>query len=573
MPFDWKTAFSRGAFPLHEADSFGEVVAVSTLVQLKTFLDEVHIKHCLLKPYFETERYPLVESRDLLPSFETELWEYKNLPGFSMVAFQRPMESFNEIFQYDIMHPVAIEGRSGEGASCPLEAQVSQHNLHTLMARLAKRMQEPFRERFQSMDTSLLDYYPAVLPYLLTMDRAQVMALDPSNQFYLAGVFASFPSDIDGELKRFGLRIGKFRLGDHNLYERNRLFVYQFLMELYGFPVASERRTSAALFARRLHKIGEQFMVRVLGQSDRTLTTIWNHGENRYYPQVEKVALTRVDPEQTELVQTLDKAGYFIDRKKLVVILRVHYKQHRFSADNVRQDRALSVADQEIIHPHTGETFGDVNIIRDSSTMILRLNDIVRGEYIGRVVYKRTEIVENTETTEKQLKFLFAWLAKNQRRIIGYSDDFYSNVTRILDRYLHDVDRSNKLLVDLHQEVQAKYAYIRQARQVRYLEDISARHYKGERLTYHQMLQYAVDLLHNLKFDLVNYFDVLVENILHDVQVILDDRYLLRNYVECDESSLSKRGLEIRKNYRKLVSLHDEFRSIRKARSKPRAGA
>lgn len=568
MPFDWTTAFSQGAFPWKGADGFDDIVTVSSLARLKVFLDEVHIKYCLLRPYFETERYPLVESRDLLPSFETELWEYKNLPGFSLVAFQRPMESFNEIFQYDIMHPLSGESGTAEGASCPLEAQVSQHNLHTLMARLAKRLQGPFRERFHNMDTSLLDYYPSLLPYLLTMDRAQVMALDPAGQFYLSGVFASFPSDIDGELKRFGLRIGKFKLGDHHLYERNRLFVYQFLMELYGFPVASERRTSAALFARRLHKVGEQFMVRVLGQSDRTLTTIWNQGENRHYPQVEKVALTRIDPEQTELVQTLDKLGYFVDRKKLVVILRVNYKQHRFSSDNVRQDRALSVADQEIIHPLTGKTFGDVNVIRDSSTMILRLNDIVRGEYVGRVVYKRTEIVENTETTEKQLKFLYAWLAKNQRRIIGYSDDFYASVTRILDSYLRDVDCGGKLLAELHQEVHSKYAYIRQARQVRYLEDISARHYKGERLSYAQMLQAAVDLLHDLKFDLVNYFDVLVENILHDVQRILDDRYLLRSYVECDESGLSKRGLEIRKNYRKLVSLNDEFRSIRKARAK-----
>lgn len=568
MVFDWTTAFSKGVFPRTAAGAFDDAVSPSSLPELKSFLDETHIRHCLLRPYMETERYPLVESRDLLPSFEAELWEHKQLPGFSMVAFERPLESFNEIFQYDILHPVTDLSLSGAPA-CPLETQVVDRNLHTIMARLAKRLQEPFRERFRRQDTSVLDHYPELLPYLLSMDRAQVMALDPTSQFHLAGVFASFPSDIDGELKRFGLRIGKFRLGDHELYERNRLFVCQFLMELYGFPVASERRTSAAIFARRLHKMGERFMVRVLGQSDRTITTIWNPGGNRYYPLVEKVALTRVDPEQSELIQTLDRAGFFIDRKKLVVILRVHYKQHRFSADNVRQDRALSVADQEIIHPLTGKTFGDVNIIRDSSTMILRLNDIVRGEYVGRVIYKRTELVENTDTAEKRHKVLFAWLAKNQRRIIGYSDEFYSSVTRILDSYLREDDHSEKHLAELHQEIQTRYAYIRQARQVRYLEDIRARNYKGERLSYGRMLQEAVNLLHDLKFDLATYFDSLVENILHDVQSILDNRYILRTYVECDESSLSRRGQDIRKNYRKLVSLHDEFRSIRKARSRP----
>lgn len=568
MAFDWTTAFSKGAFPWKGAQGLDDAVALSTLAELKIFLDETHIRNCLLRPFVETERYPLVESRDLLPSFEAELWEYKQLPGFSMVAFDRPLQSFNEIFQYDILHSVT-DLSLAEAPACALESLVVDRNLHILMSRLSKRMQEPFRERFQRLDTSILDHYPDLLPYLLTMDRAQVMALDPMNQFHLAGVFASFPSDIDGELKRFGLRIGKFRLDDHELYERNRLFVYQFLMELYGFPVSSERRTSAALFARRLHKMGEHFLVRVLGQSDRTLTTIWNPGGNRHYPLVEKVALTRVDPEQTELVQTLDKAGYFIDRKRLVVILRVHYKQHRFSADNVRQDRALSVAAQEIIHPLTGQTFGDVNIIRDSSTMILRLNDIVRGEYVGRVAYKRTEIVENTDTEEKRLKFLYAWLTKNQRRIIGYSDEFYSNVNRILEAYLREEQSADKHLAELRKEVESKFAYIRQARQVRYLEDIRARNYKGERLSYGRMLQEAVDLLHDLKFDLANYFDSLVENILHDVQGILDNRYILRSYIDCEENSLTRNGLEVRKNYRKLVSLHDEFRSIRKARSRP----
>ena len=87
------------------------------LEALKHFLDAVHVKFCLLKPWCETENYPLVDSRDLLPSFEAELWEYKGLPGFSMVAFARPLESFSEIFQYDILHPVLSAVNTAEGAS------------------------------------------------------------------------------------------------------------------------------------------------------------------------------------------------------------------------------------------------------------------------------------------------------------------------------------------------------------------------------------------------------------------------------------------------------------------------
>lgn len=568
MSFSWKQAFTQGDFPWTDADSFSDIVEISSLEQLKHFLDTVHIKLCLLKPWCETENYPLVETRDLLPSFETELWEYKSLPGFSMVALARPLESFSEIFQYDILHPVLSGVNAAEGASCPLETHVIARNVQTFLGRLPKKLQDPFREQFKRVDTAVLDYYPALLSYLTLMDRAHVFAADAIGHFHLAGLFASFPSDMDGEIKRFGLRAGKFKIGDNDMYERNRQFVCQFLMELYGFPISSERRTSAAMFSRRLHKMGERFLVRVLGQSDRTITTIWNNGENRPYPRVEKVTLVRLDPEQKELIRVLDEGGYFIDREKHVAIIRIIYKQHRFNPDNVRQDRALSVERQEVIHPLTGESLCDVNIVKDTSTMILRLNDIVRGEYIGRVVYKRNELVENTDTDEKRLKFLFSWLSKNQRRIIGYSDEFYHNATKVLDAYLRDKNNQEvfDLLHDLHQEVMSKYAYIRQARTVRYLEDIMLRFYKGERLTYSRMLLEAVALLRDLKFEMGTYFEPLVQSILHYIESMLDDRYLRRRYIEPVDEKLSPAGQEIRKNYRRLISLRDEFEAIRRSR-------
>ncbi len=568
MSFSWKKAFSHGKFPWSSTSGFSDIVIISSLKELKHFLDAVHIKFCLLKPFCEQKDYPLVETRDLLPSFEAELWEYKGLPGFSMVAFDRQLESFNEIFQYDILHPVLSGVGVGEGDSCPLETHVIARNVQTFLSRLPKKLQDPFREEFRRVDTAVLDFYPVLMPYLLNMDRAHVFASDSYGHFHLAGIFASFPSDIDGELKRFGLRIGKFKIGDNEMYERNRQFVYQFLMELYGFPVASERRTSAALFSRRLHKMGERFLIRVLGQSDRTITTIWNNGENRLYPRVEKVALVSLEPEQKELFRICDEGGFFVDRDRRVVIVRLLYKQHRFNADNVRQDRALSVESQEIIHPLSGAILSGINLVKDTSTMILRLNDIVRGEYVGRVIYKRTELVENTDTEEKRLKFLFAWLSKNQRRIIGYSDEFYASTIKVLDAYLRDEANQDsfEMMHELHHEVLAKYAYIRQARTVRYLEDIISRNYRGERLSYGRMLSEAVDLLRDLKFELANYFDPLVQSVLHNIERILDDRYLLRKYIRVPEEKLSANGLEIRKNYRRLISLRDEFASIQKSR-------
>lgn len=565
---NWKKVFSQDGFPWKSENSFHDYVELRTLEELRRFLDAVHIRYCLVKPYQETENYPLVEARELLPSFDSDFWEYKNLPGFAVLALARPLEYFNEIFQYDILHPAITALPTSEGASCPLEAPVIDRNLQTIAAKLPRVLQDGFRQNFARMDTSVLDYYPALMPYLLQLDRAHVLAGDGFGQYHLAGVFASFPSDIDTELKRFGMRIGKFEYGNNEMYERNRLFVYQYLMELYGFPVVSERRTSAALFARKLHKMGERFLLRVLGQTDRTLTTYTGNGENRRYPSVDKTALVSVDEDQEDAIEAIQRAGCFVDPKRRVVIIRIKYHQHVFDPNNVRQERALSVASQEVLHPITGIPLQGLNIIKDSSNMFLRLNDIVRGEYTGRIIYKRTEVVENTDTEEKRLKFLYTWLTKHQRRMIGYSDDFFSNVSKVVTNYLQSPvnDESFGKYRELHREVASRYSYIQQARKVRILEDLRLRFFKGSRITYRLMMRECVSLLNELTYEIVDYFPPLVDAIISITKSILADRYLVRSYVEPTEETLSPAGLEVRKNYRRLVSLLDGFIAVRKAR-------
>lgn len=561
----WQEVFSKDGLPWQDATTLSEPVAVSDLDGLKRFLDAVHIRFCLVKPYQENKNYPLVEGRELLPSFDNDMFEYKDLPGFALVAFARQLDYFSEIFQFDKLHPVITEA---DGACCPLENQVIDLNIQTLASRLPRIHQDIFRQQFRYVDTVLLDNYPSLMPYLLNMDRAQVLAWDADKLFHLAGVFASFPSDIDSELKRFGIRIGKFVYGDSDMYERNRMFVYQYLMELYGFPIVSERRTSSALFARKLHKMGERFLLRVMGQTDRTLTTYISNGENRRYPMLEKIALVAVDEDQEEALDIIDKDGFFLDKTKRVVIIRITYRQHRFDSSNVRQDRALSVAGQEVLHPLTGEALRGLNIIKDASNMFLRLNDIVRGEFTGRIVYKRTEVVENTDTDEKRLKFLYTWLSKHQRRMISYSDEFFANVSKVLSSYLFAPENSEMFdnMRDLYQEVCTRFSYIQQARRVRILEDICQRTFRGARITYRQMMREAVDLLNELKFEIVNFFPALVDDVIGCVEKILRDRYLQRNYLDVPESSLTRAGLEIRKNYGRLVSLQDGFKAVRKAR-------
>ena len=561
----WQEVFSKNGQPWRDATCLSAPVAISDLESLKNFLDAVHVRFCLVKPYQENKNYPVVEGRELLPSFDNDMFEYRDLPGFSLVAFARQLDYFSEIFQFDRLNPVVTEG---EGASCPLENQVMGQNLQTLASRLPRMHQDVFRQQFRSTDTVLLESYPALMPYLLNMDRAQVLAWGADNQFHLAGVFASFPSDIDSELKRFGIRIGKFVYGDSDIYERNRMFVYQYLMELYGFPIVSERRTSSALFARKLHKMGEHFLRRVLGQTDRTLTTYVSTGGNQRYPQLEKIALVAVDADHEEALEIIDRDGFFLDKPRRVVILRVKYRQHTFDSSNVRQDRALSVVAQEVLHPLTGERLTGLNLIKDTSNMFLRLNDIVRGEFTGRIVFKRTEVVENTDTHEKRLKFLYSWLTKHQRRMISYSDEFFSNVSKVLSNYLYSPDNDEVFgdLRDLYQEVCTRFSYIQQARRVRILEDLCTRSCKGVHITYRQMFSEALGLLNELKFEVVNFFPALVDGIIDCVEKILRDRYLQRQYIEPPEDSLTPAGIEIRKNYGRLVSLQDGFKAVRKAR-------
>ena len=528
-------------------------------------LDEIHIRKCLLEPYFATDDYPIVESRELLPSFEVDLYEHKELPGYSMVALARPIDYFNEVFQFDILH---YPEKTSQEVACPLQTATKQKNLDVIRTRLPRHCREDFMRRFKDEDVHKIENYEKLLPFLLQMERAHVLSLDQDDNFYLTGVYGSLPSDLDTELKRFGMKIKKFRPGDSNLYELNRLFTYQYLMELYGFPMASERRTSAALFSRRLFRMGEDFMVRVQGQSDRTITTLYSHPKAKYYPRVDKLALVSVGKDQEDAIKRLTEKDFFVDREKRVVILRVRYRQHKYNPENIRQDRALSVYRQEIIHPKTGEIIRDLNIIKDATNMILQLNDIVRGEYLGLATYKRHELVQDTDSHTKRLKFLHTWLTKHQRRIIGYSDQFFKNAIKVLDSYMlspdnYDIFKEND---ELYQEVWGKYAYILQARKVLVLENLQKRRGPGEKLNYLDMLFKFNEILNDLKYESVTYFENLIEHVIHTGEKVLATAYLRANYMDKPDDDLTEYGLKVKKQYSILVGQLDELKSIRKSK-------
>ncbi|MFW5731204.1 MAG: hypothetical protein ACOCV7_06100, partial [Desulfonatronovibrionaceae bacterium] len=155
---------------------------INNIFGLKKFLDMVHIRQCLIRPFLTSQAYPLVESRELLPSFESDLYEYENLPGFSLVAFDRQLDYFNEVFQFDIIHNCWEKSSTEDRDVCPLFRVTHQNNLSTVQSRLPRNLQEPFAERFFKQVVTRLINYPSVLDFILEMDRGHVMALNARNE-------------------------------------------------------------------------------------------------------------------------------------------------------------------------------------------------------------------------------------------------------------------------------------------------------------------------------------------------------------------------------------------------------
>jgi hypothetical protein len=438
-----------------------EPAAIRDRYLLKEFLEYTHIRLGLLAPY--TRTYPLIEPRELLPSFEKNFSEYKHLPCFSMVVFNRPLSYQEEIFQFDLLHPPEEGNR-----------RLMKENQDKILPHLDRDLRPEFRQKLGARDITDLAHYPELLDFLFHMDRAHVMARDEAGDFRLLGVYGSFPSDLDTELKGLGRKLGKFKKLDSATYEREREFIYQFLMELYGFPIASERRTSGALFARRLSHLKEQYLIKVLGASDRTITSLCGFEQKRY-PLVEKIALIPLSPSLAEANPHLQEGGFYVDPERRVVILKVTYQQHKYNRYNVLEDRALAIVRQEIIHPDHGGREVNLNILKDTKRTLKELTDIVRGEHIGSITYRRSDLITSTKTHEERLKFLSAWLAKNQRRLGTYGQETFEATKKLLNSYLFHRDHRDAFARhrDLHREVVQRLAYLRQVQQLQPLEKLA----------------------------------------------------------------------------------------------------
>jgi hypothetical protein len=495
---------------------------------LKEFLEYIHIQKGLLEAY--NHDYPLIDVRELLPSFEVNFAEYKHLPCFSMVAFSRPLEYQQEVFQYDLLHRLTEAGpeKTVLKPRRPLARErLLKENIEKFLPHLTREYRLKFKKTFAQRDLTSLSCYADLLPYIFHMDRAHVIARDPSDEFRLLGCYASFPSDLDSELKVLGRRLGKFKAQDNATYEKNRTFVYQFLMELYGFPISAERRTSSALFARKLSRLKDSYLIKVLGSSDRVITSL-NGFDQKKFPVVEKAALVPVPANLREMHGQLSDKGFYVDPTRRVVIVKITYMQHKYNRNNIQEDRALSVIKQEIIHPYLGER-ASFNILKDTKSFIVTLNDIIRGEYTGRISYRQEGPVTSTKNHDDRLKFLYAWLTKNQRRFTSYSKEFFEEIKKILNDYILNPDYRIyfRKYPELHREVLSKIAYLQQSHHVQQLEKLVLRRQPfNRRLTQERFLALALEFLEDNYDEIVHYYDDLFEKCNNIINMILCQPYL-----------------------------------------------
>lgn len=525
---------------------------LADLLSVLKALDYIHTKACLLEAYHPG--YPLVEARELIPSFDAPMIEYQDLPAFSLVVLDRQLSYQDEGFQFD---ELKFEGN-------PPSPSVVAANRALLKDRVPRNLASEVDRVLGRRALTPLGRYSELLPLLTHMDRGHVLARGEEGCYRLAGVFASFPSDLDGEIKRFGRKIGKFQPGDNDIYAANRHFVYRFFMEQSGFPICGERHTSAALFARRLLRRRESFAVKVLGTSDRTITTLSSLGAYHGMPAVDKIALVAVPADEKEAIGKLRRGGYFVDVKRRVVILRVRYTNHRYHADNVLEERALSVASQEVIHPVTGRVREDLDILGLSQDRLLALNDIVRGEFKGCILYRSREQVEGTAGAADRLRFLAAWLQKHHNILADYSPDNFKRLLKILNSYLEDESRQEEFqrYGELHHEVKNTVSGLRYYHRLRLLEKLvrTRSDASGRRLQHTQILTILVHVLGQEGERLIGHHPRVFTKLLQICQSQLDNRYLKRRYLSHPPQSSVER--ETVGQYRLLEALVGRLKQL-----------
>lgn len=76
------------------------------------------------------------------------------------------------------------------------------------------------------------------------------------------------------------------------------------------------------------------------------------------------------------------------------------------------------------------------------------------------------------------------------------------------------------------------------------------------------------EIAQDFKFESVMYFENLLEHIINLCESVLNDKYLLKNYINKKEEQLTDYGKKIKKVYGQLVSIVDDLKKIHQQKKK-----
>ena len=233
-----------------------DIIEITDLEALKHFLDAVHVKFCLLKPWCETENYPLVYSRDLR-RLSRRIVEYKGASWFFHGGVRPASESFSEIFQYDIPPSGPQRGKHGGRRLLPFGNARHRPQRPDVPEPPAQKPGDPFRIS-SGVDTAVLDYYPALMLYLLAMEKP-TCSLRTFIALPLRGFSLHSRPTWTARSLRFGLRTGKFKIGETKCTNATvRLFKPVF-NGTYGFPFPRTPDLGGRFFPAFVQALGERF--------------------------------------------------------------------------------------------------------------------------------------------------------------------------------------------------------------------------------------------------------------------------------------------------------------------------
>ena len=173
-----------------------------SLEELKHVLEYHHIKTGLLSAY--DSHYPLVEPREMLPSFDSPHIEHHGLPAFGALVLDREVSYQDEVFQFDLLTPEGSPPDPGIVASnrMILRERLPRDLLPVMERRLGRRaVTAPC-----TATSGFCPFSPGWTGGMSYPGGREGFSTSPASSH-------PFPRILDGEIKRFGLRIGKIQKG------------------------------------------------------------------------------------------------------------------------------------------------------------------------------------------------------------------------------------------------------------------------------------------------------------------------------------------------------------------------